>query len=236
MFVAISAVLAAAMLTGGGAPPPPVNPALQKLIEKYGAIRNATCASVLSHVPTLDSTDFMSEYQKYTGNNSEAAVLAAAQKLLSDPTVDSFLSLPDSTSPGGLDAAMAKCAVMVGAATGMGGSPKAQNNEKNLLAQFAVLGAAQEALVDRLLDNPVLMRDMLVAGGAAGGHYGEAMSIWTDIVNASSALASALPHVSNSTWDDRSPENILKRLAIGTAVGLAIPMEHRNAKNMPNNR
>eukprot|EP00041_Stephanoeca_diplocostata_P039880 m.1638057 g.1638057 ORF g.1638057 m.1638057 type:complete len:755 (-) comp26715_c0_seq1:263-2527(-) len=233
------AVLVASVAFVTGAPPPPVNPALQKLIEKYGAIRNETCASVLSHVPTLDAADsaaFMSEYQKYTGNNSEAAVLAAAQKLVSaDSTLDKFLSLPDSISPGGLDAAMVKCAVMVGAATAVGGSPKSQTSEKNLLAQFAVLGATQEALVDKLLDTPSLMRDMLVAGGAAGGHYGEAMSIWTDLLNASSELVSATSSASDLPWDDHSPENILKRLALGTAVGLAMPMAHRNAKNMPNN-
>ena len=44
----------------------------------------------------MDATDFMAEYVKYTGNNSEAPVIAAATKLLSDPAVATFLALPDS--------------------------------------------------------------------------------------------------------------------------------------------
>lgn len=77
-------------------PPPPIDPGLEKLIEEYGAERNASCKAVLPKVPTIDAADaaaFMSAYQSFKGNTSEAPVFAAAQKLLT-PSLDSFLSLP----------------------------------------------------------------------------------------------------------------------------------------------
>ena len=89
------------------------------------------------------------------------------------------------------------------------------------LANFTGQGKAQEALVDALLGNTMLMRDMLVAGGAqhvgADGkpldgahHYGEAMSIYTQIIKASAVLSDqtstgGASAVSPPTpWDDRS--------------------------------
>jgi len=233
-------------------PPPPVDPALQKLIAKYTAIRTDTCNSVVKQVPTMDATDFMAEYVKYTGNNSEAPVIAAATKLLSDPAVATFLALPDSIATAdGLDAMMVKCAVMSGAWSGTGGGPKSEvdgtmdavapppyagapKGPYNYLAEFAFLGADEEALVDKLLSDASLMRDMLVAGGVMTGHYGEAMQIWTNIQKTSSidfqaAAASAPPSSSTSApWDDRTPATVLKRLAVGVACALAVPKAQRN--------
>ena len=68
--------------------------------------------------------------------------------------VQAFLALPDSFAPpGGLDADMVLCAVLSEA------TPKG-------LAAYAARGADEEALVDALLGDALLMRDMLVAGGA----------------------------------------------------------------------
>ena len=91
------------------------------------------------------------------------------------------------------------------------------------------------------------MRDMLVAGGATSGsrevgnnqQFGEAMAIYTQIVKASHMLdyetvmtsynnASAAA-AAGTPWDDRSPVNILKRLALGTALFFAVPQSHRYA-------
>ena len=41
------------------------------------------------------------------------------------------------------------------------------------LAAFAGQGKPNEALLEALLGNTVLMRDMLLAGGASGGNYGQ---------------------------------------------------------------
>lgn len=224
-------------------PPPTYDPVMMRLIKKYETEKNASCAQVLPHVPPLNPADtaaFMTAYQSFKGNTSEAPVLAAARKLLT-PELDAFLSLPDSfTAPEGLDAAMVKCALMSKAEKGTIGG-RSSNSDWHLLAAFAAQGAVQEALVDQLLGDPVLMRDMLVAGGpAAGGtdsgHYGEAMAIYTSLINASSVLQAATSAASpaGELWDDRSPANVLKRLAIGVALALAVPIEHRYAKDLPN--
>eukprot|EP00040_Diaphanoeca_grandis_P030591 m.181026 g.181026 ORF g.181026 m.181026 type:complete len:847 (+) comp32047_c0_seq1:104-2644(+) len=225
-------------------PPPTYTPGMDKLIIKYETEKNATCAQVLPHVPQLNTADaaaFMSAYQAFMGNTSEAPVFAAASKLLT-PTLDTFLSLPDSfDSPTGLDAALVKCALMTQAERG---ENVGRTTNTHLLAAFAVQGAAQEALVDKLLDDAILMRDMLVAGGPAvhgtiNGHFGEAMAIYSSLVNASQTLRTVIASSDKPTsdvqpWDDRSPATVLKRLAIGISVALAEPLEHRYAKDLPN--
>jgi hypothetical protein len=225
-------------------PPPTYDPAMAKLIAKYEAEKNASCATVLPHVPTLDPTDaaaFMAAYRAFVGNNSEAPVIAAAQKLFT-PALDAFLSLPDSFTPAGLDASMVKCALMTQAERGSGTGKQQQGH---LLAAFAANSSANEALVDQLLNDAVLMRDMLVAGGPGStrddgsGHYGEAMAIYTSLVNASSTLRATLATARSRTgngepWDDRSPDTVLKRLALGVSLALAVPIEHRYADTMPN--
>jgi hypothetical protein len=60
-----------------------------------------------------------------------------------------------------LDAKLVKCALMLRA------TPQG-------LAEFAQQGSEQEALVEKLLADPVLMDPMLEAGGARGGRYGDA--------------------------------------------------------------
>ena len=189
------------------------------LEKRYNATRHAACAKVVAKVPTLDATSaaaFMSAYKGFMGSTSEAPVITAAAKLLADPTLMAFLSLPDSFSASdGLDAAMVTCAVMTQAYTG------------NRLAVFAVKSPANEALVGKLLGDTLLMRDMLVAGGP-GGMYGEAMAIYTQLLNASSDLRAAVAAPpAAAPWDERDPANVLKRLAIGSAVGLADPIHVR---------
>jgi hypothetical protein len=230
-----------------GAPPPPPNPALQKLIEKYEALRNATCAKVLPHVPTLvagDAAVFMAAYKAFNGTGSDDAVQAAARKLIT-PAVDAFLSLPDSVSSSdGLDASMVLCAVLADAAR----PPSYTSHSTHTLADYAVQGAAEQATVDQLLANFPLMRDMLVAGGASGGHYGEAAAIYAQIHKASGAVfdftapppppSPPMPPcpalAPGAAWDDRETANVLRRLALGVAVTHAEPIGYRYASKMPN--
>jgi hypothetical protein len=200
------------------------------LEKKYNATRDAACAAVLAKVPTLDATEtaaFMKEYQGFMGNTSEAPVIAAAAKLLADPKLTAFLSLPDSFSGGGLDASMVKCALMTEAAQGI------QIGHLGLtsrLAVFAVQSSDNEALVEKLLGDPLLMRDMLMADhGEVEGMYAEAMAIYSQLLKSSSdlraAVAAASPGAAAAApWDDREPANVLKRLAVGTAIGVAKPI------------
>ncbi|MEZ6057577.1 MAG: SUMF1/EgtB/PvdO family nonheme iron enzyme [Planctomycetaceae bacterium] len=91
------------------------------------------------------------------------------------------------------------------------------------LAEFAQQGAAQAALVDRLLAEADLMQQMLVADGANAkqqgksigpAQYGPAMQIYTDIQQASKKAA----------------DGVLQRLALAIALEHAVPIEQANPK------
>ena len=112
---------------------------------------------------------------------AQADTVAAARPILAD--VETFLTSDT------LDARLVKCAVLANA------TPRG-------LATFAQQGKEQEALVEKLLADDGLMKQMLVAGGARAGRYGKAMQIYTDIQKASR----------------RAGKGILQRLAVGTSL------------------
>lgn len=118
---------------------------------------------------------------------AQAAELAATKTLLGE--LDSFLGSDK------LDAKLAKCAVLTDA------TPRA-------LAEFAGQDAQKAALVEKLLADEVLMKEMLVAGGAKFGKYGKAMEIYTAIQKASPKAASGN----------------LQRLALATSLEHATPI------------
>jgi len=118
--------------------------------------------------------------------------------------VDAFLTSDK------LDAQLMKVAVLTEA------SPEG-------LAAFAQQGKENQALIDQLLSNPVLMKQMLVADGAKFGkqqrnkpqppaHYGPAMKIYTDIQKAS----------------PKAKDGVLQQLALAVALELAIPVPSSN--------
>jgi len=113
---------------------------------------------------------------------SESSALRAARVILSG--VDAFLASDK------LDSRLMKTAVLSRA------TPRG-------LAEFAQQGAEEKALLDKLFADAALMKQMLVAGGANGGEYGEAMQVYTAILKASEHA--------------RKP-GILQRLALGTAL------------------
>lgn len=76
------------------------------------------------------------------------------------------------------------------------------------LAGFAQQGTEQEALMERLLGDVDLMQQMLVAGGAPAGRYGQAMAIYAAIQK-----ASAKAHAGH-----------FQRLALGVALEHAVPI------------
>jgi hypothetical protein len=167
-------------------PPPPPDPPpsdgkhLHLLELNYSALLRTSCAATVEAVPSLPTDAahaFLQAYRSYNGSvgSNETAMLSAASLLLAQPDVHQFLSRPDSFAAGGLDFSMVRCHVL-NTSTPLG------------LAQFAAKGSAQEELVSRLLNDGLLMRDMLVAGGASGGKYGEAMQIYESLLNASKVL------------------------------------------------
>jgi hypothetical protein len=87
------------------------------------------------------------------------------------------------------------------------------------LAEFAQQGAEQAGLVEKLLADGDLMKQMVLADGAAGGNYGRAMEIYTAIRKAS----------------PEAKDGVLQRLALAAALEHAVPvrqdnpLEHTNA-------
>jgi len=104
-----------------------------------------------------------------------------------------------------LDAQLVKCVVLK-AATPRG------------LAAFAQQSKEQEALVEKLLADSDLMKQMVVADGAKDGQYGRAMQIYTDIQKAS----------------PRAKEGVLQRLALGTSLEQAVPVAQTNPQAQTN--
>lgn len=81
------------------------------------------------------------------------------------------------------------------------------------LAEFATQGKDHEALIDKLLGDDALMKEMLIAGGAKGGNYGPAMHIYTAIQDAST----------------QAGDGLFQRLALATALEHAVPIKQNNA-------
>ena len=82
------------------------------------------------------------------------------------------------------------------------------------LAEFAQRGKEQAALVDQLLTDDSLMKQMLIAGGAEAGKYGQAMEIYTAIQKAS----------------PKAREGVFQRLALATSLEHAVPIKQSNAQ------
>jgi hypothetical protein len=120
-------------------------------------------------------------------NAAKDKELAATNALLAD--LDPFLTQDK------LDAPLTKAAVLTHA------TPRG-------LAEFAAQDAAKAALVSGLLADPALMKEMLVAGGARYGKYGQAMEILT-------AIGKASPKAAGGN---------LRRLALATSLEHATPI------------
>ncbi len=101
-----------------------------------------------------------------------------------------------------LDAKLVKCTVLVDA------TPRG-------LAEFAQQGAAQAAMVESLLADTALMKQMLEAGGAKFAKYGRALEIYA-------AIRKASPKAADGT---------LQRLALAVALEHAKPIEQSNPVN-----
>jgi len=72
------------------------------------------------------------------------------------------------------------------------------------LAEFAQQGTDEEKLLETLFADEPLMRQILEAGGANGGEYGEAMQVYAAILKASERA--------------REVGSIFQRLALGTSI------------------
>ncbi len=113
---------------------------------------------------------------------AESQALDAARAILGD--TEAFLTSDE------LDVKLMKVAIL------RHGTPAG-------LEEFAQQGKRERSLLDKLFADDALMRQVLIAGGANGGEYGEAMQVYTAILEASEHA--------------RKP-GILQRLALGTSL------------------
>jgi hypothetical protein len=203
-----------------------LNAAGQKLLARYSDQLKALQAEIEEALPKVDEqqkTAFLKAYQdeaaamaaelnalraqdrKPAGHPSkknyetakETLALAAtkarpaAKAMLAD--LETFLASDK------LDAKLAKCMVLAEA------TPRG-------LAEFAQQGKEQETLVETLLADDELMKQMAIADGAKDGKYGQAMKIYTDIQKAS----------------EKSRDGALQRLALGISLEHAVPVKQTN--------
>jgi len=174
--------------------------AAKKELAKWQANKEDGIKALKERQEALDKAK-IDEPKMTKANQAAQAALAqartnefsAAKALLT--AMESFLSSDK------LDAHLMRCAILV-------------NATPHGLAEFAQQGNEQAALVERLLADTALMKQMLEAGGARDGQYGQAMKNYSDIQKAS----------------QHAGKGILQRLALATSVELAAPLE-RGSEN-----
>ncbi|MHC4253702.1 MAG: hypothetical protein ACYS9X_31695, partial [Planctomycetota bacterium] len=135
---------------------------------------------------------------------AEAKAKAERKKLLAESNLDEFLASD------ALDAKFARYVVLHEA------TPRG-------LAEFASQGKEQAGLVELMLSDADLMKQMVVADGAKSkrqgrsmgpAQYGPAMKIYMDIQRSS----------------DKAEDGVLQRLALAIALEHAVPISQRNPK------
>jgi hypothetical protein len=137
-------------------------------------------------------------------NDAAQAALAKAQASELNTTKSLLAGLDPFLSSDKLDAKLAKCTVLTDA------TPRG-------LAEFAQQGPEKAALVEKLLADAPLMKEMLVAGGAKYCKYGRAMEIYTTIQKAS----------------PKANTGNLQRLALATSLEHAMPITQSNPQDQP---
>lgn len=178
--------------------------AAKKDLAKWQADKEAGLKALKERQEALDKAK-LEEPKVAKANQAAQAALAAARDRESAAFKDLMSGIEPVLANDRLDAKLVKAAVLAGA------TPRG-------LAVFAQSGKEQEATVDALLANDLLMKQMLEAGGAKFGHYGRAMDIYTAIRQAS----------------PKSGEGVLQRLALAASVEHAKPIAQNNAKETIN--
>ena len=198
----------------------------QKLLASYsGQLKalQADIAKALPKVPEQQKAAFLKAYQAEASataamrnvmhSQRKAKDKAAAAKANKDaqealaqattnakaPAKSTLAQLKKFLASGKLDSQLVKCVVLTQA------TPRG-------LAEFAQQGKEQAALIEKLLADTNLMKQMVVAGGAKDGKYGQAVKIYSDIQKAC----------------PKAKSGVLQRLALGISLELAVPLSQRN--------
>jgi hypothetical protein len=193
----LTMVLTVTMAAAAGAQqtqPPALTGAGQKLEAGYAAQIQSLKAEIEKALPQMD------EQKKAAFIEACKAAKAAPDKAQEKTApAAAALNLAPFLADGKLDSKLVKFVVMKDA------TPRG-------LAEFAQQGAERAALVDKLLADADLMKQMVVADGASGGKYGQAMKIYTDIQKAS----------------PKAKDGVLQRLALAVSLEHAVPIGQSN--------
>lgn len=127
--------------------------------------------------------------------------LAAAEAKTRTLAKDLLVNLDKTLTNDALDAQLVKCTVITKA------TPRS-------IAEFCQQGKESAALIEKLLADTALMKQMLIAEGASNGKFPEAMKIYSDILKAS----------------PRAAKGMFQRLALGTALEQAVPVKEFDLK------
>ena len=177
-----------------------------QLLEKFTKELETLRAEVVAALPQIDGAKkarFIEIRAKWNGLASSNKDTPAAEKKAQDDAREQVQGeameaakalIPDMApvlSSDKLDSKLMRIAILAD------GTPRG-------LAEFAQQGAAEEKLLDQLFADELLMRQILEAGGANGGEYGETMQVYTAILEKSEKA--------------RERGTIFQRLALGTAI------------------
>ena len=186
--------------------PVPLTSQGEKLKAEFASTLENLKKDVLSDIPGLDqpsTTEFLKLREQWNAlkspnkNSSGEEIRAhkeASARIESNSVVMARAMLPaieEFLSGDKHDVALMKIAIITD------GTPQG-------LAEFAQQGKEEEGLLRKLFDDPALMRQVLVNGGANGGEYGEMMQVYTAILEKSERA--------------RERGSIFQRLALGTAL------------------
>jgi hypothetical protein len=177
-----------------------------ELLGKYTKELETLRAEVLATLPKIDEAKkarFLEVRAKWNGLASSNAETPPAEKKAQD-------ELQEKTQSEAIDAAGALLADLAPVLSSNALDPKLMriailtDATPRGLAEFAQQGADEEKLLDTLFADEALMRQILEAGGANGGEYGEMMQVYTAILKASERA--------------REAGSIFQRLALGTSI------------------
>lgn len=165
----------------------PLSPEAQKAVDTYAGMLESLRSELKPKLPQKDAAKVSKLTTAYAAKKvSSTACMEAAKPILVD--IESFVASD------ALDAKLARAAV-IAAATPRG------------LMEFTQQGPAEKKLIDDLLGNPILMKELLLAGGAKASRYGKSLQIYN-------AILSKHP---------RAKEGLFNRLAWAVALEFAAP-------------
>jgi len=178
--------------------------AAKKDLAKWQANKEDGLKALKERQAALDKAK-IDEPKLAQANQAAQAAVAQARAHELNAAKALFADLNSVLSSDKLDAKLVKCTVLAEA------TPRG-------LAEFAQQGQEQAALVEKLLADHALMKQMLEAGGAKFSKYGRAMEIYMAIQKAS----------------PKASEGVLQRLALATSLEHAKPVEQNNTKGETN--